>query len=226
MLLKRSLKKELMDDMSPDDNRIDSALNELKIINKYLGGNSVSRKGFKKIISNISVPGKIKILDAGGGASDNLLSIKGNNLKIFSVDMNKRITGYVKKNSPEIEIVCADIFNIPFKHKQFDLAHASLVLHHFNNNEIKNILTDLAAVSKYAIVINDLQRSVFAYWGIRILSMLFSKSEFVKHDAPLSVRKGFKKSELEDILNELKFRYEIKFCWAYRWLVVIYINHL
>ena len=225
MLIERSHQLEIMDDFSIDDERIDAALIELKIINKYLGGNSVTKKGLEKIISKIPSQSSIKILDAGGGASDILLSLKETNLKIFSADLNKRITKYVKQNSPEIEIVCADVFKLPFKQKEFDAIHLSLFLHHFKEDEIKEILLQLSTLTKYGIIINDLQRSVFAFLGIKILTTLFSKSEFVKNDGPLSVKKGFKKFELVKILDELKFSYEIKYRWAFRWLVIIYLNN-
>ncbi|MCH7973132.1 MAG: hypothetical protein IH949_04475 [Bacteroidetes bacterium] len=49
-----------------------------------------------------------------------------------------------------------------------------------------------------------------------------SKSSMVKNDAPLSVKKGFVKSELIDMFKNLKItNYKIKRKWAFRWLVVI-----
>ncbi|OGU74872.1 MAG: hypothetical protein A2V93_04275 [Ignavibacteria bacterium RBG_16_34_14] len=223
MFFKRSYQKEMMDDFSINNERIDIALQELRLINKFLGGNSVTKKGLKKIAAKIPSKSSIKILDAGGGASDILLSLKGMNLKIFSADINKHITKYVKHNSPEVEVVCADVLKLSFKQKQFDIVHLSLFLHHFNEKEIKEILYRLSGISKYGMIINDLQRSLFAFLGIKILTTLFSKSEFIKNDGPLSVKRGFKKNELVRILDELKFNYEIKYKWAFRWLVIIYL---
>jgi len=223
MFFKRNYQQEMMDDFSIDDGRIDAALKELRIINKYLGGNSVTKKGLQKIFSRIPHKNSIKILDAGGGASDILLSFKGMNLKIFSADLNRHITKYVKQNSPEVGIVCANVFMLPYKQKQFDVVHLSLFLHHFKEDEIKKILLHLEQLTKYGMIINDLQRSLFAFLGIKILTILFSKSKFVKNDGPLSVKRGFKKNELVKILDELRFNYEIKYKWAFRWMVVIYL---
>ena len=225
MLLKRSYQKEMMDDFSINDERIDTALTELKIINKYLGGISATKYGLKKILHKIESKNLIKILDAGGGASDILLSLNEKDYKIFSNDLNKRVTNYVKQKSPEVEVVCADVFDLPFKKKQFDIAHLSLFLHHFKESEIKIILSAVSNVSKYGIIINDLHRSTLAYSGIKILTTLFSKSEFVKNDGPLSVKRGFKKRELIRILDELNFNYKISYKWAFRWLVIIYLKN-
>ena len=48
MFLKRSYAPELMDDFSIQDERIDRALSELKITNKYLGGISTTKSGLIK----------------------------------------------------------------------------------------------------------------------------------------------------------------------------------
>ena len=77
------------------------------------------------------------------------------------------------------------------------------------------------------MIINDLRRSVWALIGIKTLIYLFSKSTMVKNDAPLSVKRGFIKSELINLLEELKItNYKIKRKWAFRWLIVIPKNYL
>ena len=143
-------------------------------------------------------------------------------MTIFSADINKRIAKYVKQNSPGLKLFVRMSFNLPFKPEQFDIVHLSLFLHHFKEEEIKEILFNLSSLAKYGIIINDLQRSFFALLGIKILTMLFSKSEMVKNDAPLSVKKSFVKKDLVKILNSLNFNFEIKYKWAFRWLVVVY----
>ncbi len=224
MFSQRSYQKEMIDDFSIDDKRIDKALAELTVINKYLGGRSTTKKGLNKILFAIKSTTPVKILDVGSGASDILSSIKEHDIQITSFDLNKRTAFYLNKHSVEINIICADVFKLPFKENIFDISHLSLFLHHFKDYEIAEIIKRLSLVSRKGIIINDLHRSIFAYAGIKILTKLFSKSELVKNDGPLSVKRGFKKSELKNILNELNLKYEIKHKWAFRWLVVIYLN--
>ncbi len=79
-----------MDDFSIQDERIDKALNELKVINKYLGGISTTKSALKYFAE--SEYDKLKILDVGSGSSDNLLAAKSKypNLQILSIDKNLR----------------------------------------------------------------------------------------------------------------------------------------
>ena|ERR1035437_3347270 len=221
MFLKRNYDPEILDDFSIQDERIDSALKELKIINSLLGGNRVSCKGIK-ILSNHS--DALTILDVGSGGSDILITIKKKmkKLNIYGLDINQRACVYLKKQSPDIKVVCGDILNFPFE-APFDVIHASLFFHHFKEEEIKRIIISLLKLCNRGIIVNDLRRSIFAWIGIKILTLLFSRSKEVKYDGPLSVKRGFIKKEWIDILNNISpAGYAIKKRWAFRWLIVIY----
>jgi SAM-dependent methyltransferase len=225
--MERSYTPEIMDDFSIEDERIDEALKELKVINHFLGGNSTSKAGIKKVIRYIPDHGEIKILDAGSGASDIFLSLKPvrNNLMIFTMDINARACSYTKTNSAAFNVIRGDVLGFPFKNDCFDITHASLFLHHFTEEKIKGILTNLYNSSKYAVIINDLRRSKLAYLGIKILTLFLSKSEMVKNDGPLSVKRAFVKGDLQKIINGLNIeKFEIKRKWAFRWLVILYKN--
>lgn len=138
--------------------------------------------------------------------------------------MNKRACKYLR-NSSGLDIICADTLKIPVKDNKIDIVHSSLFLHHFNEEEIKQILKNFLEISKLGIVINDLRRSILALAGIKIIAFLFSKSEMFKNDGPLSVRRGFLKKELIDILKELGVKnFTLKRKWAFRWMLVIYKN--
>ncbi len=222
MFLKKSFKKELMDDFSLGDGRIDAALKELKIINKFLGGNSVSKKGIEHLINESG--SEYKILDVGGGGSDILFSLKSKykSLKIFSIDLNKYSCHYQKVEQHNYKIICADAFNLPVYENSFDIVHASLFLHHFKDEEISRLLSGFLTTSTRGVIINDLSRNILAFLGIKILSMIFSKSEFVKNDGPLSVRRAFTKKEFVRILSQTGIdNFIFKRMWAFRFLVII-----
>jgi len=212
---------EILDDFSIQDERVDYALKELKIINLLLGGNGVSREGIKIFYNRA---GALNILDIGCGASDILIQIKKKlqNLNIYSLDINLRACFYLKKHSPDIRVICGDVLNFPFE-DSFDIIHASLFFHHFKEDEIKRIILSLLKSCDKGIVINDLRRSIFAWTGIKILTLLFSKSKEVRNDGPLSVKRSFVRKDWINILNDIcPNNYEIKRKWAFRWLVVIY----
>lgn len=208
-----------MDDFSIQDERIDTALEELIIINKFLGGISTTKSALKLFLRNDNK--EFKVLDIGSGSSDNLIAAKDSfpNIKILSIDKNLRTLTAVKNFIPKIN---SDAFYLPFKNNSCDLVHIALFMHHFNEDQIKRLLKEFLRISKRGIIINDLQRSYLALLGIKLLTVLFSKSEMVIHDAPISVKRGFSKSELIKLFDELdSSKFVIKRKWAFRWMVVI-----
>jgi ubiquinone/menaquinone biosynthesis C-methylase UbiE len=217
--MKRSHEAEIMDDFSIRDERIDEALNELKIINKFLGGISTTISGLKYFIN--ADKEELRIFDIGSGSSDNLITAKRTypGLQIISIDKNLRA---LSSSNNLLEKINSNAFELPFKNSSCDIVHVALFLHHFTEEKINILLKEFLRIAKRGIIINDLQRSYFALLGIKILTVLFSKSEMVKNDAPLSVKRGFKKQEILKLLASVGItNFVIKKKWAFRWMVVI-----
>jgi len=217
--MKRSYEQEKMDDFSIQDKRIDLALIELRIINKYLGGISTTKSALNFFINSKNE--ELKILDIGSGSSDNLLAAKNlyPHLQIISIDKN---LGILSNSANTLLKINSDALYLPIKNESCDIVHVSLFLHHFNEKQIEKLLKEFLRISKIGIIINDLQRSFIALVGIKILTLLFSKSEMVKNDAPISVKRGFNRFELTDVFrNSGISNYRIKRKWAFRWMIVI-----
>jgi ubiquinone/menaquinone biosynthesis C-methylase UbiE len=217
--MNRSYETEIMDDFSILDERIDAALKELKVINKYLGGISTTKTALKYFIGADNQG--LNILDIGSGSSDNLIAAKRkfSNLKVLSIDKKFRALKSTKNSLSKIN---SDAFYLPFKNESCDIIHTALFLHHFTEEQIQILLKEFLRICKKGIIINDLQRSFLALWGIKTLTFFFSKSEMVKNDAPLSVKRGFTKPELIKLLsNECFSNIIIKNKWAFRWMIVI-----
>lgn len=223
--LSRSTQKEIMDDMAIQDDRLDEALQELSVINTWLGGNTTTRKGVRMLLKRRIPSGTLSILDVGAGGADITRSIASlhPDMKITSLDLNMRTCEHAARANPSFTVVHGSVLELPFQERSFDLLHASLFLHHFTEEELHRILPSLYSTARYGIVINDLRRSVFAYLGIFLLTRVFSRSTMVKNDGPLSVRRGFTRSELVRLCESLPSAiYTIHRTWAFRWLVCLW----
>ncbi|MDD8016924.1 MAG: methyltransferase domain-containing protein [Bacteroidota bacterium] len=228
MIFSRSVQKEIMDDVLINDERMDDALRELTVINKWLGGNATSRKGVKTMARKLAPREMISILDVGAGGSDVARALESlrRDVKITSLDLNLRACEYSCKIVPTVDVVNGTVHALPFKEGSFDVVHVSLFLHHFTDDELKDILPSLLRIARVGIVINDLRRTVISYIGIILLTRLFSKSAMVRNDGPLSVRRGFTRSELVRVCSMLpSSSFTIQRTWAFRWLVCITKNN-
>ncbi|HLP17585.1 MAG TPA: methyltransferase domain-containing protein [Bacteroidota bacterium] len=225
--MRRRYDKEIMDDISITDGRIRRALDELRIINIFLGGRNISRDGIVTLARGLPIAREpaLTILDIGAGGSDSLDTLPGEIRRaatIVSLDINKGVCAYLIEHDNARFVICANAFTLPIRGNGVDIIHVSLFLHHFKEEEIDRLLRQFLETSRIGIVINDLHRSIFAFAGIWLLTHVFPASHMVRHDGPLSVQRGFLRSELEAILSRLPASsYSLRRRWAFRWLIVI-----
>lgn len=197
----------------------------------------------------------LSIIDIGCGGGDSVNAIakwarnKKYKITITGIDLKQDCIEYAKKEaSPQpsllrqnlrinserekkkeretvtINFKCDDFRNAFSEGSKTDIVHASLFCHHFTENEIVDFIK-LCDKKKSIFVINDLERTPIAYYAIKFLTSIFSKSRLVKNDAPLSVLRGFKKTEWRVMLQKAGVKkYLIKNCWAFRHLVIVYPN--
>ena len=226
----RSSGVEIMDDLGCKGEVVDQTLRELEFINRTLGGNQITLSGVNALIDK-NQKGALEIIDLGCGGGD-MLQLLANNLdkknpkaNFIGVDANPNIIDYAKEHiiHPRIRFSAVNILSPEFKTETFDIAIATLFFHHFSSEQLSNILRQLRAQTRIGIVINDLHRHPLAYYSIKLLTRIFSKSAMVKFDAPLSVLRGFSKKELKEILENAGIKnYTLSWRWAFRWKVMIW----
>lgn len=228
----RSTEIEVMDDLTCSGQVVDQTLEELEFINKWLGGNAVTLDAFQKNLLNYkSAERVIEIADLGCGSGEMLRIITQLFrkhtilLKGVGIDANPNIIQYARKKSvdfSELVFEPLDILSEDFQQRQYDIIIATLFFHHFSSEQLIELFKSLKVQARRQIIINDLHRHWLAYYSIKFLTGLFSRSSMVKSDAPTSVLRGFSKKELVSILNEAGIKnYELNWRWAFRWQLVI-----
>lgn len=226
----RSNQIEIMDDLDCKGEVVNQTLIELEVINRWLGGNQVTIEGIKQLINRAELE-EISIVDLGCGGGDMLKEIaewgRHNKLKLnlTGIDANPNIIDFAKSNShgyPEINYSVQNVFSEDFTQRKSDIIIATLFTHHFNNKELVGLMKNLIAQSRLGVVINDLHRHWLAYYSIKTLTSIFSKSAMVKYDAPLSVLRAFSRNDLSSIMQEAGINeFQLIWKWAFRWQLII-----
>lgn len=227
----RSDTEEIMDDLGCSGEVVHQTLRELEFINQWLGGNRITLDGLDRLISKKKLSHKLILADLGCGSGQMLKLVhnrfknKSLDLQLLGIDANPNIISYAQKNCQHLNNVSfksANILDAFFQHEEYDVIMATLFLHHFTSHQLIEIFKDLRNQARIGIVINDLHRHPLAYYSIKFLTRLFSRSSMVKYDAPLSVLRGFKKRELVEILHEAGIlNYTLTWRWAFRWQIII-----
>lgn len=231
MFENRSYTAELLDNENLPKEDLYQNLRELDFINQNLGGHNVVIKAVKKMLVDVSKSKEIHILEIGSGGGDNLRAIakwgKRNNykLKLTGVDLKQDCTDFAIKhsNEPNIEFLTCNYQKAPFDRiGKPDIVFNSLFCHHFTDEQLHLMLRWMNENTVIGYTICDLHRHPLAYYSIKLLTAAFSKSYLVKNDAPLSVLRGFKKSELRRLLkNAQQKSFGISWAWAFRWIVTM-----
>jgi ubiquinone/menaquinone biosynthesis C-methylase UbiE len=222
----RSYLPELLDQPDIPATAIQRNLHELSIINQKLGGHAITVKGFMELAKKEK---NLHVCEIGCGGGDNLKAIekKANQekkeIRFTGIDINPdciRVAENIDWKTP-VHLIVSDYKKVDFQSKP-DIIFCSLFCHHFKDTELIDMFRWMNENSLTGFFVNDLHRHPLAYHSIRVLTSFFSKSYLVKHDAPLSVLRGFKKSELKNLLNQAGIlKYTIQWNWAFRWLVIV-----
>jgi SAM-dependent methyltransferase len=223
----RSYEKELLDRNDIPFADIEQNMRELNFINTHLGGHAITIAGFKKLLGNKK---QITVCEIGCGGGDNLWAIhhycnKNNIVASFiGIDINADCIAVAKSKlgAANARLIVADYKSVHFNEDKPGIIFSSLFCHHFSNEELLFMLAWMKTRATDGFFINDLHRHPLAYYSIKFLSSIFSRSYLVKNDAPLSVKRGFKKKDWQQLMNKARIQqYDIYWKWAFRWLLVV-----
>jgi SAM-dependent methyltransferase len=222
---KRSYEKEFLDRDDIPFADIERNMRELDFINTWLGGHGISVKGLKKLLGGRH---RIRICEIGCGGGDNLRVLcrycrrRGVDVEVIGIDSNEHCITVAREKwrDGNADWMHLDYRQVIFDRRKPDIIFSSLFCHHFTDEEL---VTMIGWMEKNAVAgwyINDLQRHPAAYYSIRWLTRCWSRSYLVKNDAPLSVLRGFTRSEWKTILQKAGVgAYTLQWKWAFRWLL-------
>ncbi|SMD14184.1 methyltransferase domain-containing protein [Pedobacter nyackensis] len=229
---KRSDAPEIMDDFNLEGEILRDALDKIAHINRLLGGNKVTLQGLKWLLkAKAHGHTTITILDVGCGNGDMLrvladYALKNQlDFKLIGIDANKFTVKHAQQLSTayaNISYRCVDIFEEIKQDEIYDVILCTLTLHHFRDDEIRTLMNGFKKQSALGIVVNDLHRSALACYLFLALCFVFRLNHMSREDGLVSILRGFKKSELETLSQELNINsYLLKWKWAFRYQWII-----
>jgi SAM-dependent methyltransferase len=204
---------ELLDGPLDDPAALEANLRDLARINRLTGGTRLSERAIGAL-GGLGGPDHVaSILDVGTGAADIPLAllararVDGRPLAITATDSRPEILAAARRARPAIELATglemaiADGRALPYPDAAFDVAHASLVLHHLAPDEAVAFLRELRRVARRGIVVNDLIRGRMFWIAGWLLIHGMAMSRYTRNDGPLSVRRAYTRPELIGLIS-------------------------
>jgi len=196
-----------MDDASPSRSVLTDEYRFLRCLNRATGAADA-------IVNAISdrVPGAstrpLSLVDFGCGGADiperflRLAQTRGWDCSVLctdrsedAIDMGRAraaagsATGSLAQAGTEFRVVDMLAAESILGARSFDVAHASLVMHHLDDESAVAGLRAMSAVARELVVWNDLIRDSLGIWGAQLSTLAASRE--LHHDAVVSVRRSF-----------------------------------
>ena len=198
-------RSEYLDGPLVDAQALRENLRDLARVNRLLGGTAISRSALVRAFAGSRPPSPLRLLDVGTGSADIPAALvawgRKHGLEIEATGVDSRheileVARSLRGDRSGVRLELTDGERLPYPDRSFDVAHASLVLHHLEPGEAEAFLAELARVASRAVIVNDLDRR--RHWWVlaRLLAAVSTKNRYTRHDAPLSVRRAYRPDEL------------------------------
>jgi ubiquinone/menaquinone biosynthesis C-methylase UbiE len=201
---------ELLDGPLDDPVALAGNLRDLRRINRWLGGAALSSAAIQALAAHRP---QMTLLDVGTGGADIPLALlawarrSGRRLTVVAIDNRPEVLAAAVRTNPgsatsdRLELHVGDGRSLPYPDRSFDVAHASLVLHHLGPEAAVELLREMARVARLGIVINDVDRGRLGWFGAWLFGHLLTANRYTRHDAPLSVRRAYRPAEATELLR-------------------------
>ena len=201
---------ELLDGPLDDQAALVGNLRDLGRVNRRLGGIELSAAAMDALAAHRDA---LTMLDVGTGAADIPLALiararrRGRRVQAVGIDSRPEVLAAALRLrpamavAPGLELHVGDGRALRYPDRSFDIAHASLVLHHLDRDEAIVLLAEMRRVARLGVIVNDLERSRIGLVGAWLIGHLLTGNRLTRHDAPQSVRRAYRAAEMADLLR-------------------------
>ena len=193
---------EVLDDPAADPALVRAELADLVRLNRWFGG---TRAVLDALLPLLPASGACTVLDVGTGSGDIARAVaraalrRGVSVSPIGVDLLRPAARMARLEG--IRTILADGGVLPLASRSVDFVIASQVLHHLPTPVAIGWVRELDRVARRAVVISDLRRSRAAMAAMWAVSFPMRLHPVTRHDAVLSLRRGYTVVEMEDLLR-------------------------
>lgn len=196
----RSTAREFLDADQLDALELRKNLREMAMLNRLPGGMSDSVRAVERLLGEQS---EATVLDVGTGSGDFVRRLRRRrHVEVIASDVRSEILEIAARNlagTNNVSLLQADARAIPLSDGEVDIAHASLLMHHFDPDDAIVALAEMRRVSRLGVVINDLRRGLLPFAITAAAVLTLSRGAYTRHDGVLSARRAYTLAELDTL---------------------------
>ena len=198
---------ELMDRPQPVTRELEVDLANLVGINRHFGSHRLVRWFLRRWLRP---GGEYRILDVCTASGDiprlmvDWARAHGVRLTIEAVDFQPSTLDIARRWSrdyPEITFVEGDARSLPGQPGSYDFVFCSLSLHHFSEDDARQVMRRCRELARRGVVVADLERGALAAAGVWLLTAVLYREPMTRYDARVSVRRAFSREEFTSLAH-------------------------
>ena len=195
---------EKMDDPAVSPADLADSLRFIRWVNRNLGGSAAVLNHLQAWANGWpSGEQTICMLDVATGSADVPMAVlawaagTGRTLQIIGLDNHAQTLAIAQawgSAAAGVKLVRGDAFRLPLADGAVDYAFTGMFLHHLTEAQALAVLREMLRVSRRGIIVSDLLRGPLYQAAVGLMT-LFARP-MVRHDARLSVKKGWRRREV------------------------------
>ncbi|HET7585134.1 MAG TPA: methyltransferase domain-containing protein [Gemmatimonadaceae bacterium] len=180
------------------------SVGEIVRANTLFGGTRAAVVEMDRVLDVVGAR-EVTLLDVGTGAGDIPRALRrraarrGVTLRTVGLEWSDVLAA--RASAADFPTACASALAIPMRDRSVDIVFCSQLLHHFDGATAVAALREMHRVARHRVVVCDLRRSRVAAALIWLVAFPLRFHRFTRHDAVTSVRRGFTRRELAELVR-------------------------
>ena len=195
---------ELLDQPDADPVVVAESLRNIARANRWFGGAAAVRFGLARTLEGVRDGSTLSLLDLGTGLGDlprvavRWGATRGIRVVPIGLELNRSAAALARTGGLATAVACAGA--PPIRDKAVDIVLVSQVAHHLTHASVVHLVRTCDRLARRAVILADLRRHPLApssFWcGARLLGF----DPVTVADGMTSLRRGFSRLELENLL--------------------------
>src|SRR5262249_53240660 len=204
----RESEVELLEQGVGSEADVSANLQEMWQLNRQFGGVAALTGHLYPLLRHSE--NTLRIVDLGTGSGEIPMHIaqwaRQQRLRIefYLLDYSRRNILYARENTKaaaNMVLLQANACTLPFALNQVDYYISSLFLHHFEPEQLVDLLREAYQHARRGIIMSDLVRGYVPLVAFHLIAPVFARHYLTRHDGALSIRRSYTPDELTQMAH-------------------------